>query len=185
MKYALLLALVSAPLLAHDIELGQPLPAVTVTDGGALVLEGDKLSTRPFQSSELTGKVRLLQHFAGRASAKAINEPMIDAIKAAALPAEHYQTVTVINVDDALWGTSGMVRGKAEDSKQEFPHSEIVLDEEGVVKAGWALAPKSSAILVLDAAGKVRFVKDGQLSDQEVTQVLALLGQLINEKRQG
>ncbi len=184
-KYSLLLALLSAPALAHNLQLAQPLPQVTVEDGGALVLQGDTLNQAPFASSQLTGKVRLIQHFAGRSSAKALNEPMIDAIKAAELPADDYQTVTLINVDDAIWGTGGIVRGKAEDSKREFPHSEIVLDEQGVVKGAWALAPQSSAIIVLDATGQVRFVKDGQLSSKEVDQVMSLIEQLINKKRQG
>ena len=40
------------------------------------------------------------------------------AIKAAKLPHDKYQTVTIINSNDAIWGTSGFVKSSAEDSKK-------------------------------------------------------------------
>lgn len=46
---------------------------------------------------------------------------MIEAIKKARLPHDSYQTVTIINSNDAIWGTSGFVKSSAEDSKKEFP----------------------------------------------------------------
>ncbi|WKE66282.1 YtfJ family protein [Gallaecimonas kandeliae] len=174
-----LAALLAFPALAHNIQTNAPVPEVAIQKDGAITLEGKKFGYQPFNTDSLTGKVRVIQHFAGRTSAKEINEPLIDAIKAAHLPADKYQTVTIINVDDAIWGTGGFVRSSAKDAKKDYPWSEIVLDENGLVKKAWDLQPKSSAIVVVDPSGKVRFAKDGKLSSDEVKQVMTLVKQLL------
>ena len=45
----------------------------------------------------------------------------------------------------------------------------------------WQLQSGGSAIVVLDKQGKVRFVKDGSLTQDEVTNVMALLASLLKE----
>lgn len=164
-----------------SVNLDKPLPLVSIQKGGVLVISGKKIKYQNWQSDQLTGKVYMIQHMAGRSSAKALNEPMIDRIKAAKFDKSKYQTVTVVNTDDAIWGTGGIVKGKLEDSKQEFPWSMMVLDKEGVAKSQWQLEKKSSAIIVVDKANQVRWMKDGELSEQEQLQVMQLLQQLIME----
>ncbi|MFA0252795.1 YtfJ family protein, partial [Vibrio sp. 10N.261.45.A4] len=94
-----------------------------------------------------------IQAIAGRSAAKALNKPMIDAIVQADFPQDKYQTTTIVNQDDAIWGTSSFVKSSAEDSKIEFPHSSIVLDENGAVAKAWDLEPKTSLIAVQDNNG--------------------------------
>ena len=163
--------------MAHNIQMGKSLPTIAIQDGGDIVIEQDDFKTQAWDSASLQGKVRLIQHIAGRSAAKELNAPMIDAIKAAKLPEETYQTTTIINKDDAIWGTGSFVTSSAQDSKKEFPWSSIVLDEDGVVAKTWQLEPKSSAIVLLDSKGQVLFVKDGQLNDEEIKQVMALIKQ--------
>lgn len=163
------------------VNVDHPLPMVSIQKGGELVISGKKIKYQNWQSGQLTGKVYMIQHMAGRSSAKALNEPMIDRIKAAKFDRNMYQTVTVVNTDDAIWGTGGIVKGKLEDSKQEFPWSMMVLDKDGVAKSQWQLEKKSSAIIVVDKANQVRWVKDGELNQQEQLQVMQLLKQLIQE----
>lgn len=154
---------------------GQPLPTVAVAQRGELVLQGDKVNYQTWHSSQLTGKVRVIQHIAGRSKAKELNAPLIEAIKAAKLPHDRYQTTTIINLDDALFGTGPFVVGKTEDSKREFPWSSFVLDKDGRVRQQWDLASESSAIAVLDKSGLVLFVKEGALSQAEIQQVMTLI----------
>lgn len=176
MKYlALTLALLSPLAMAHNFQESAPLPLVKVSDKGELVLNGKEVSYQSWQSSALTGKVFLVQHIAGRSSAKELNAPMIEAIKAAKLPHDQYQTVTVINSNDAIWGTSGFVKSSAESSKQEFPWSSIVLDAKGMARNAWGLNPESSAIVLLGKDGKVLFAKDGQLAPADIDKVMALI----------
>ncbi|MBZ6074050.1 YtfJ family protein [Aeromonas schubertii] len=176
MKYlALTLALLSPLAMAHNIKESAPVPVVKINDKGELMLSGKDIAYQPWQSGVLTGKVYLIQHIAGRSSAKELNAPMIDAIKAAKLPHDQYQTVTIINSNDAIWGTSGFVKSSAEDSKKEFPWSSMVLDAKGMARNAWALAPESSAIILIGKDGKVLFVKDGQLAKNDIDQVMGLI----------
>lgn len=172
-------ALLSLPALAHNLTLNQSVPPTGVADKGELLYQNNQFSYQNWNSAQLSGKVRVIQHIAGRSSAKEMNDPLISAIKAANLPREYYQTTTIVNTDDAIIGTGPFVRSSLEDSKKTFPWSQFIVDSRGNVRQAWQLEPKSSAIIVLDQQGKVRFVKDGQLSPQEVQQVMALLKTLL------
>ncbi|ELM3616240.1 TPA: YtfJ family protein [Aeromonas sobria] len=176
MKHLVLtLALLPSLVFAHNIKDGNPVPLVNVSDQGELVLNGKDIGYQPWQSQALTGKVFMIQHIAGRSSAKELNAPMIEAIKAAKLPQDKYQTVTIINSNDAIWGTSGFVKSSAEDSKKEFPWSAMVLDAKGMARNAWDLTPESSAIILLDKEGKVLFAKDGPLDANNITTVMGLI----------
>lgn len=177
-----LLGLVSLPASAHTLILNQLVPPVGVADRGELQYQNNQFSYKNWNSAQLPGKVRVIQHIAGRTSAKEMNDPLISALKAANLPHDYYQTTTIVNTDDAIIGTSMFVRSSLEDNKKAFPWSQFIVDSNGNVRKTWQLQPQSSAIAVLDKQGKVRFVKDGALSGQEVQQVMTLLRQLLEEK---
>ena len=54
-----------------------------------------------------------------------------------------------------------------------------MLDDSSKVRQAWGLQEESSAIIVLDKEGKVRFVKDGALTQADVSQVMALIASLL------
>lgn len=176
MKHLVLtLALLPCLAFAHNIKEASQVPLVNISDKGELVLNGKEIGYQPWQSKALSGKVFMIQHIAGRSSAKELNAPMIEAIKAAKLPHDKYQTVTIINSNDAIWGTSGFVKSSAEDSKKEFPWSAIVLDAKGMARNAWDLAPESSAIILVNKDGKVLFAKEGQLDANNIATVMGLI----------
>ncbi|HCA9332457.1 TPA: YtfJ family protein, partial [Klebsiella pneumoniae] len=127
------------------------------------------------------GKVRVVQHIAGRSSAKEKNANLIEAIKAAGFPHDRYQTTTIVNTDDAIPGTGMFVRNSIESNKKLFPWSQFIVDSNGLVRKAWQLDEKSSAIVVLDKNGRVQWAKDGALTQQEVQQVIDLLHKLLNK----
>ncbi|MBQ0530946.1 YtfJ family protein [Providencia rettgeri] len=183
-NYLLLICLlgVSAVVSAENIQLNQSVPAVSVSDKGELAMNNDgKLDYQPWKSQQLVGKVRTIQHIAGRSSAKELNAPLVEAIKQAKFPHDSYQTTTIINTDDAIFGTGVFVKNSVEDSKKEFPYSQFIVDSEGTVKNAWGLKPESSAIIVLDNQGKVLFFKDGELNTQEIQKVISLLVSSLNQ----
>ncbi len=67
---------------AHNIEKGQRVPPVGIADRGELILDNDKFSYKPWNSAQLAGKVRVVQHIAGRTSAKEKNASLVEAINA-------------------------------------------------------------------------------------------------------
>ncbi|EMN4129376.1 MULTISPECIES: YtfJ family protein [Providencia] len=173
--FACLLTL-SSTALASPIQLNQSVPPVSVTDKGEMQLSPDgKFSYQEWKSQQLPGKVRTIQHIAGRSSAKELNAPLIEAIKKARFPHDTYQTTSIINADDAIFGTGVFVSNSVEDSKKEFPYSQFIVDSDGVVKKAWSLAPESSAIILLNKEGKVLYFKDGALTEPEINKVITLI----------
>ena len=51
----------------------------------------------------------------------------------------------------------------------------FALDKEGVIRKAWGLPPDSSAVIILNKAGKVVFFKDGQLSQAEIDQAIQVI----------
>lgn len=173
--------LIPVSALAHDIELGERVPAVGVNDKGELILQQEKFSYKNWNSAQLSGKVRVVQHIAGRSSAKEMNAALVEAIKAAKLPHDRYQTTTIVNTDDAIPGTSMFVRSSINSNKQQYPWSQFIVDSNGNVQHAWQLKQGGSAIMVLDKTGQVKYVKDGALSQQEVQQVISLVKSLLQD----
>lgn len=155
------------------------LPTVSISDKGELLLNNGQFNYHAWNSTELTGKIRVVQHIAGRSEAKEMNAPLIEMIKQAHFPHEKYQTTTIINTDDAILGTGPFVNSSIEESKQEFPWSQFIVDGDAKVKSAWGLRAKSSAIIILDKAGKIRFIHEGPLSDTQIKEVMGLLHQLV------
>lgn len=178
--FALLLSLLM-PFIssAHDFVNGQRVAPIGISDKGELNYQQDEFHYRPWNSAQLSGKVRVIQHIAGRSSAKEENAALVEAVKQAHLPQDRYQTTTIINTDDAIPGTGMFVRSSIESNKKQYPWSQFIVDSNGVAKKAWQLEDGGSAIVVLDKTGRVRFAKDGALTQEEVQQVIALLHQLL------
>lgn len=164
---------------AHNLVTGQRVPPVGVTDRGELRYQQDRFSYQNWNSAALPGKVRVVQHIAGRASAKEKNAALIEMIKSARFPHDRYQTTTLVNTDDAIPGTGMFVRSSIQSNKEQYPWSQFIVDSNGTVKRAWQLQDEGSAIIVLDSTGKVRFVKDGALTQQEAQQVITLVKNLL------
>ena len=166
---------------AHNFVDGQRVAPVGIADRGELILDNDKFSYKNWNSSQLAGKVRVLQHIAGRTAAKEKNATLIEAIKAAKLPHDRYQTTTIVNTDDAIPGSGVFVRSSIESNKQLYPWSQFIVDGNGLARKAWQLQEESSAIVVLDKDGRVQWAKDGALTQDEVQQVVALLHKLLSK----
>lgn len=179
MKYkrliGLLLSLAPSFCFSHNITLAHPLPNVTVVNQGELLLKNNTIHYQTWHSKALTGKMRIVVAMAGRSKAKALNAPLIDAITKQQFSENSYQTTTIINQNDALWGTGSFVESATEESKRTFPWSSIVLDKKGIVQKAWGLEKESSAVFVLDHKGNVLYVKDGQLTTKEINTVINLI----------
>lgn len=175
LSLALFLSMVSIAVNANNVQIGGSVPAVSVEKGGEIFLQDEGVNYLPWNTKQLLGKVHVIQAIAGRSGAKAMNAPLMAAITEADFPKEQYQTTTIVNQDDAIWGTSSFVKSSAEDGKKDFPWSSMVLDQEGVVAEQWQLTPKSSTILVQDKTGRILFNQNGELSQQQIKQVLQLI----------
>ena len=179
--YLFLLIPLTAPAWASTIQVGQPLPDLAIAELGELLLEEDEFRYQPWRASRQPDeKVHVLQYMAGRMSARNQNRAFTDRLEKA-LPYRGYHVTTVINLDDALWGTSSFVLGEVKASKRKYPASTIVMDENGVGLETWRLQPKNSNIVVTDASGTVLYFKQGPMSDEEIEATLKLIEQHIGD----
>lgn len=164
---------------SHNLALNSKPVAVTNLQLGELSLSQNKINYQAWNSQDLVGKVRIVNHLAARNSAKKLSEPLVKAIKQANFPRERYQTTTIVNINDATLGMSSIAKGKVEEGKKENPHSQVIIDRDGVLKEKWQLKPETSMVMVLDKQGNIRFVKEGALSNAEVAQIITLVNDLL------
>jgi len=171
----IIIALLAAPAAwASSIVPGQPLPELTITKRGELIAEGDDFDYRQWRAPQSIGKVHVLQYLAGRQSARSQSKPFTDRLQQE-LPLDSYHVTTVINLDDALWGTGGFVVSELKSSKRKYPLSTIVLDEAGAGLRHWDLQPGGATIVVMDAGGTVLFLKEGAMTEPEIDATLELI----------
>lgn len=175
----LLLSCFAGLSMASTIEAGAPLPQLAISDRGEVILrDDDKFSFSPWHSQQGVGKVHVLQYMAGTLSAKGINKPFTDRLEQE-IDYSHYHVTTIINLDDAMWGTGRFVVSEVQKSKRKYPLSTMVLDEDGMGLKQWQLGAKSSAIIITDGLGKVLYLKEGAMSEMEISAALLLVQQHI------
>ncbi len=183
LRRLLTIALFLFPLMAsaHNFVEGQRVVPIDISERGELVLDNGEISYKHWNSSQLEGKVRIVQYIAGRTSAKKKNSMLIKAIKAANLPNDRFQPTTIVNTDDAIPGSGFFVRGKIEKNKRRYPWAQFIIDSQGLGRKAWQLDEESSTIVVLDKDGRIQWAKDGGLTPEEVSQAIALLHNLLNK----
>jgi len=179
MAVVMFFLLAAAAAQAAPPSLDNPLPTLAIADKGEMLLENDEYSYRPWSSVDIPDRVHVLQYFAGTTSASKTFEPFTDLLQVE-IPQRGIHVTTVVNLDAALWGTSGFVINEVKASKQEFPDSTMVLDKEGVGEETWELGKKGAVLAVMDKQGKVVYLSNQALSEQEVAATLALVKELID-----
>lgn len=169
---------VSASLHAANISVGKLLPAVAIEDRGEIVLQADGSDAyRPWRSEDTRGRIVVLQHMAARLSSKSTLQNFNDAMEKRAYPPDKVLVTVIVNLDDALWGTKGLVQGELKGNKKKHPQSNIVADKKGVARTLWDLKQQNAAMAILDADGTVLFFKEGKPTEQEANTVFRLIEQ--------
>lgn len=178
--FAAALFLLPTVVFSHDFTYGSPVPHISITDRGEMLLDANnEVSYRAWDSMQFAGKVRIIQYIAGRKSAKKKNSMLIKAVKNANFPGELFQPTTIVNTDDEIFGTGFFVLGKIEKNKRNYPWAQFIIDSNGVGRMAWKLNEESSTIIVLNKDGDVQWVKDGALTEQEVNQVITMVRKMI------
>lgn len=112
---ALIIMLLAQGVQAHNFVTGKTVTPVYIQEGGELLLNSDdEIHYQKWNSTQLAEKVRIIQYIAGRKSAKKKNSLLIKAVEAANFPQDRFQPTTIVNTDDAIFGTGYFVVGKIE-----------------------------------------------------------------------
>ncbi len=183
-RIAFLLASLLAPLSAlADIQPGGRLPDLVIAEKGELVLTAGEVGYKPWNYPQQPGKVHVVQYMAATRGASNINMPFTDRMKTD-LPQGAFLSTTILNLDEAMWGTAGLVVSELKSNKVEFPKAVLVADEDGEGLSKWQLASENSAVIVTDPQGVVRYFKQGAMSDAEIDSTLALIRQYLGDSTQ-
>jgi YtfJ family uncharacterized protein len=150
------------------------LPAFTIEELGEVLLSEDEYRYAPWHSNTNPGTVHVMQYLAGTISASKIYRPFTDRVKEK-FGLQGYYVTTIINLDDALWGTRGFAVSEVKSSKRKFPHSSMVLDSKGSGRIAWKLGKKGSALAIIDKDGNILFYTDAPMSESELESGLELI----------
>ena len=158
------------------LELGGELPALDVPSRGELEINGDSVRFVPWSTEQITADTpALIFHMAARMSSDSIIAPLRDRLDKGDYAPGSFQSISVVNLDDALWGTQGLVTSELAKNKRAHPQAVLVADDEGRGLKAWSLEPKGVAVILLNTDGNIRLLKEGKLSEDEVNDIISAL----------
>lgn len=170
--------------LCNAIEVGGTLPNFNVPSKGELVLKGEKIDHKPWSTSQIaTGSPALIFHVAARMSSDGIIAPLKERLNAREFEPGSFQSISIINLNDALWGTSGLVSSELGKNKHEHPEAVLVADEKGAGINAWELSKGTVSFILVDHQGKIRYLKEGKLSAADIDTIMTLLDEEITKSK--
>jgi YtfJ family uncharacterized protein len=164
---------------SKDVSLkhGQSLPVLDINVGGEISVNDNNIVKEPWSSKsfESNGKVQLVQYIAANPGAARQNKPFTDTLIEKHFSSEQLTTTVIVNMADTMSLLKGIVVKKIAKNKVKHQTNNFVIDDNGVGLQRWGMKNKSYAVIVLDASGKVLFVKDGPLSEIEIESTIKLI----------
>lgn len=140
-----------------------------------IILDGDKGSTvsgQPWSSSMLRGNIYIL--FYVDPDKKDLNEPLSEALQKYKFPSAGFGSVAVINMG-ATWLPNFAISSSLEKKQEKYPRTLYVKDLEKTLVKEWDLQDDNSDIVLFDKDGTVLFVKNGELNEEEIQEVINLI----------
>ena len=135
---------------------------------------GGKIDGAAWHSSMLKGKIHTV--FYVDPDKRDLNNPLADALKAKNFDRAKVNSVAIINLA-ATWLPNVFIEAKLKEKQKKFPHTIYVKDKKKVLVKQWGLADDNSDILIFDQKGRLIYKKFGQVSDEEIQEVIALIEQ--------
>lgn len=154
--------------------LDAPLPLLNISDRGELLFKNDDFSFAPWRSDSGPDKMHVLQYFGGTMAASETFKPFTDTLQKTLQPGSYHVT-TIINLDAAMWGTSGFVVSELKKNKRMHPNATMVLDEEGSGASLWKLGEEGAGLAIMDQQGKVKYFTREPMSAEEIQTNLELI----------
>ena len=159
------------------LQYGQSLPFLDIQVGGEISVSNDDIVKKPWNSKsfEARGKIQLVQYVAAIPGAARQNKAFNDLLMEKKFSSMHLETTVIVHFADTMSLLKGIVVNRVAKNKIKHEKINFVIDDYGVGLQRWGMKNKSSAIIVLDASGKILFAKDGPLSEYEIESTIALI----------
>lgn len=174
----IVLAVASCAVLAAAPSVNSPLPPLKITERGELIMSGEDFSFVPWSSDNAPqDKVHVIQYFGATLSDRDVFKPFTDRLQTDVEPGTVHVS-TILNLDAALWGTTGFVISELEKNKKMHPQASMVLDDDGSGISEWELGKAGTGLMVMDKKGIVKYFTRQPLSEEELTSTLELIRSL-------
>ena len=158
-----------------------PLPVLAIAERGELTLTNDEFSFIPWTSETASlGKVHVIQYFGATIKNKDTFKPFTDLLQTSFEPGT-ISVTTILNLDAAMWGTTGMVMSALEKNKRMLPEASMVVDEDGIGVTDWDLGDGGTGLIVLDEKGIVKYFSRQALNEAEMASTVELMHDNINK----
>ena len=175
---ALLASVAWVPIAAAAISIGEPLPRVTIDEGGRIILEEDDYTIAPWSwSGAGNGRVQVLQYVPGTRKGGAVYDPLTERMQQE-LDIRRYDVTAMVNLDASSGFTKPFVRSAVVDEQRVFTRATMVLDEDGVGLAVWELS-EQAVFVVMDPDGSVVDVILGTPTEDDIERILGVLHELM------
>lgn len=171
---ALMLTFASVIAFAGAPTAGSPLPTLSIAERGELTMAGDDFKFVSWSSDQNPGKVHVIQYFGATIGDRDVFKPFTDLLQTSFEPGAIHVT-TVLNLDAALWGTTGFVVSELKKNKKVHPQATMVLDEDGTGVKEWGLGKDGTGLIVVDDKGLVKFFSLQSLETDEMTSTVELI----------
>ncbi|MBD2858530.1 hypothetical protein IB286_05860 [Spongiibacter sp. KMU-158] len=179
-KFFLIASLGFSSLSVLALEQGQKLPELAVDNKGEFVLNGDKVDYRPWNSNQITtGRPALVFHLPPRLSTESMINPLRDRLEAENYAEGAFQSVTVINLKEAMWGTSGMILSRLSEDKTKHPSATFVIDDQNRGVKAWDVGARDVVVALVNTEGTITHLHTGELSADDVNTIMSLLNEQI------
>ncbi|MDG2047275.1 MAG: YtfJ family protein [Halioglobus sp.] len=152
-----------------------PLPVLAISERGELTLTDDEFSFIPWTSEGADlGKVHVIQYFGANLKNKDTFKPFTDLLQTSFEPGT-ISVTTILNLDAAMWGTTGMVMSELEKNKRMLPEASMIVDEDGIGVTDWNLGDAGTGLIILDEKGIVKYFSRQALSEAEMASTIQLM----------
>ncbi len=164
-------------MLDGSLKHGQSLPFLDIQVGGEIFVSNDDIVKKPWNSRsfETGGKIQLVQYVAAIPGVARQNKVFNDLLIEKKFSSKQLETTVIVHFADTISLFKGIVVNLVAKNKVKHGKINFVIDDNGVGLQRWGMKNKSSAIIVLDASGKILFAKDGPLSESEIESTIALI----------
>ncbi len=148
---------------------GQP-PSLVKIDGE----DGGKVSGEPWSSEEIAKLGKVVSVFYIDPEEKKLNEPVEEAYEKEKFPFEKHGSIAIINMA-AAWYPNSMISSMLAKKQEKYPRTTYVKDMKKKLVKEWDLKDDSVNLLVFDKTGKVLYAKKGQMSPEEISELMKLI----------
>jgi len=160
-----------------NLIIGEPLPSVTISEGGRVILDGNGYSLVPWSWPGSSNKVQVLQYVPGTRKGGDLYDPMTERMQRE-LDIDRYDITAIVNLEVTSAFVKPFVRGAVVDEQRTFTRATLVLDEQGIGQATWNLT-QQAAFVVVDRKGLIVDVMLGAPSEAGFERSFQVLRDLI------